>query len=217
MRIFFLCSALVAIYALTSASAIAQVDKSKSGAAAAKIAEPTFPDVTPGELPRNLKIIRVVQARGVNRFELAQTPAMCLSRLSVLVDAAGGTEPINQYASDATILNVAFQSYIGGEISFHCVGNDGSGMPDRHLYSISLSIVAERPRDFMDIVYRVGAQLYGWKASNLHAKFEECTNKAGRRLQKDAFGVIPDYGAVKGMECYLSSKPKIVLFAPDLD
>jgi len=182
-----------------------------------KVVEPRFPDVVPGILPPNLKVIRVAQAFPGQRFDLAKTPAMCLSRLSALVDSAGGTEAIKQYLSSEEMLNVSFQSYINGEITFHCVGDDGSGVPDRHRYSVSFSVVTERPKEFFDIVHRVGAGLYGWRAQDIDASFAACADKAKRRLQKDIFGVIPDYGSVRGMECYLTSTPKVVLFAPDVD
>jgi hypothetical protein len=191
--------------------------KSKKSMVAEVIVEPTFPEVTPGTLPVNLKNMRFEQAFQDRIFDIAQTPTMCLARLSALVGAAGGAGSIKQYLSSAKNLNVSFQSIIGGEIVFHCAGSDGSAVPNRHLYSVDFSIVTHNPRGFLDIVNRVGARLYGWKTADLDARFVECTDKAKRGLQEDAFGVIPQYGSVRGMECYMTETPKLVLYAPDAD
>ena len=217
MRLLSVCAALIAFYIAAPIPAFPQASRNKAvQSKTEKIVEPTFPFIQPGTLPLNLKVIPVVPAFEGAAFDLAKTPAMCLARLSALIDSAGGTEKIKQFSSDAKRLNISFQSYIGGEITLHCLENDGSGAPDRKLYSVALSIVTNRPEEFLDILHRVGAELYGWKAADLEARFVECTNKAKRNLQKDAFGVIPGYGSVKGMECYTTGKPKLVLYAPDV-
>jgi hypothetical protein len=215
----------MSIFLAGTASAIAAQNKQSQakgyGSKAAgieKVVEPEFPTITPGTLPLNLKVIMVEPALNSEsaRFDLAKTPPMCLSRLSVLVDAAGGTKLIRKYASSETGLNVSFRSYIGNEMTFHCVGNDGSGLPDRHLYNLDFTMDAGSPDDLMDVLHRVGSALYGWKTTEIDRAFTRCNDRARRNLEKDAFGVIPDYGSVKGMSCYPKSK-KVILFAPDAD
>jgi hypothetical protein len=140
---------------------------------------------------------------------------MCLSRLSVLVDAAGGTKLIREYGSSESGLNVSFKSYIGNDMTFHCAGNDGS-VPDRHLYFLDFDMNASSPEDLIDVLHRVGKALYGWKASDIDLRFAKCTDKGRRNLEKDVFGVIPEYGKVKGMDCFPKVN-KITLFAPDAE
>lgn len=217
MRLLFVFAVLIAFYVAAPFSAFSQTSRNKATQSKAEnIVEPIFPFIQPGTLPLNLKVVTVVPAfDGVN-FDLAKTPTMCLARLSALIASAGGTEKIKQFSSDAKRLNISFQSHIGGEIILHCLANDGSGVPDRKLYSVDLAMVTNRPKEFIDILHRVGAELYGWQAADLDARFVECTNKAKRNLQKDAFGVIPQYGSVKGMECYMTEKPKLISYAPDV-
>jgi hypothetical protein len=74
------------------------------------------------------------------------------------------------------------------------------------------------PNGFQDVFRRVAVALYGWDTRTLDKTFAACADRAKRNLQKDHFGVIPKYGSVKGLECYLSSKePNVTLFAPDVD
>jgi hypothetical protein len=212
------------IFLAMPASVLAARDKySKAQAApkteaAEKVDEPDFPRVVPGTLPLNLKVIAVEPALDGDsaRFDLAKTPPMCLGRLSVLVDAAGGTKLIREYASSASGLNVSFKSYVGNDMTFHCVGNDGSGVPDSHLSNLDFTMNAGSPDDLLDVLHRVGAALYGWKVTEIDRAFTKCNDRARRNLEKDAFGVLPEYGSVKGMSCYPKSN-KIILFAPDAD
>jgi hypothetical protein len=183
--------------------------------AAAK--EPTFPHVAEGTLPPNLRIIATKQALPDGNYALTGAPAMCLSRLSVVVDAAGGTDLIKMYLTDATTLSVSFQSRIDSEIRFRCARNDGS-VPDRHLYNVNFHVKPSDPTEFQDVFHRVAVALYGWDTRVLDKAFTACADRAKRDLQKDRFGVIPKYGSAKGLECYLSSKePHVTLFAPDVD
>jgi hypothetical protein len=183
--------------------------------AAAK--EPTFPMVIEGVLPENLRAIATTQALPDETFALVNAPTMCLSRLSAVVDAAGGTERFKMYATDANRLNLSFQSYIDSEITFHCVKNDGT-VPDRTLYNVNFRFKYEDQKGFLDVFSRVAVALYGWDTKILNKAFAACTDKAKRNLQKDRFGVIPRVGMVKGMDCYLTSKePSVTLYAPDVD
>ncbi|MFC0243816.1 hypothetical protein [Rhodopseudomonas telluris] len=206
----------VALVASASAANAQAPDRKASRSQAENVVEPSFPVVAPGTLPANLKALAIVQAMPDQRTKLVQTPPFCLSRLSVLVESAGGTDELKMFASNDKMLNVEFRSRPGSEITLHCLANIHAGVPDRKLYNVRLSMIDDTTA-FVDLLRRVAGSLYGWRSSDLDVRVATCLTKAKRPLQKDLFGVMPDTGTLKGIECYTGRPPAIVLFAPDTD